>query len=62
VINVTPRPLYSEEWPFGAHWIGGWVGLKAGLDVEAKRKIYGLCGNRTSVYLQLEEDIFGIEY
>ena len=31
MINATPRPLYSRERP-GTHCIGGWVGLRAGLD------------------------------
>jgi hypothetical protein len=25
--------------PPGTHWIGGWVGLRAGLDTEAREKI-----------------------
>jgi hypothetical protein len=31
---ITPR----ERAP-GTHWIGGWVGLRAGLDTVVKRKI-----------------------
>jgi len=31
VVNVTTRPLYSRE-RVGTHCIGGWVGLRAGLD------------------------------
>ena len=31
MFNVTPRPLYPREKP-GTHCIGGWVGLRAGLD------------------------------
>ena len=31
VVNVTPRPLYPRERP-GAHYIGGWVGPRAGPD------------------------------
>ena len=31
VVNSTPRPLYPRESP-GNHFIGGWVGLTAGLD------------------------------
>jgi len=30
----TPATL-----PPGTHWIGGWVGSRAGLDVVVKRKI-----------------------
>jgi hypothetical protein len=31
VVNATPRPLYPQERP-GTHYIGGWVGPRAGLD------------------------------
>jgi hypothetical protein len=31
VVNATPRPLYPLE-RHGTHCIGGWVGLRAGLD------------------------------
>jgi hypothetical protein len=27
----------------GTHWIGGWVGPRAGLDTIVKRKIFGPC-------------------
>jgi hypothetical protein len=39
VVRVTPRPRF----PPGTHWIGGWVGLRAGLDTEARGKILCLC-------------------
>jgi hypothetical protein len=40
VVCVTPRPCFSpgERTP-GTHWTGSWVGPRAGLDTEAKRKI-----------------------
>jgi hypothetical protein len=31
VVSFTPRPLYPRERASGTHWIGGWVGLRAGL-------------------------------
>jgi len=31
VFNATLRPLYPRERP-GTHYIGGWVGLRGGLD------------------------------
>jgi hypothetical protein len=31
VFKATPRPLYPREKP-GTHFIGGWVGTRAGLD------------------------------
>jgi hypothetical protein len=36
VISFTARPP-------GTHWIGGWVGLRAGLDAEVKRKFPSPC-------------------
>jgi hypothetical protein len=33
----------------GTHWTGGWVGLRAGLDTEARGKILCLCRDRTPV-------------
>jgi hypothetical protein len=40
-VSFTPGPLYSGERTSGTgiHWIGDWVGPKAGLDAVAKRKI-----------------------
>jgi hypothetical protein len=32
--------LYPREGTSGTHWIGGWVGLRAGLDRDAKGKIF----------------------
>jgi hypothetical protein len=47
VVSVTPWPRFipGERTP-GTHWIGGWVGLRAGLDTGARRKI--LCSCRGS--------------
>jgi hypothetical protein len=40
VVSVTPQPYFTlgERTP-GTNWIGGWVGLRAGLDTEARGKI-----------------------
>jgi hypothetical protein len=44
VVSVTPRPrFYSWERTPGTQWIGGWVGLRPGLDTEARGKILCLC-------------------
>jgi hypothetical protein len=35
--------LYPRGKDPGTHWIGGWVGPRAGLDAEARRKILRPC-------------------
>jgi hypothetical protein len=44
VVSVTPRPRFtpSERTP-GTHCTGGWVGLRASLDTEARGKNHYLC-------------------
>jgi hypothetical protein len=41
------RALTAEKRFYWAHWIGGWVRPRAGLDSEAK--IIALTGDRTTV-------------
>jgi hypothetical protein len=41
VVSFTLRPVYSGRSP-GTHWIGSWVGPKAGLDAVEKRKFLTL--------------------
>jgi len=47
VVSLTPRPLYARGRAPGTHWIGGWVGPRAGLDAIANRKIPAPPGNVT---------------
>jgi hypothetical protein len=44
VVSVTPRPSFTpgERTP-STHCTGGWVGLSAGLDTEARGKLLCLC-------------------
>jgi hypothetical protein len=44
-----PVRFTSGERVTGTHWIGGWVGPRAGLDAEAKRTILAPACNRTAV-------------
>jgi hypothetical protein len=42
--HYTPAALYHRERTPGTHWTGGWVGPRAGLDAETRRKL--LCLSR----------------
>jgi hypothetical protein len=45
VVSFTPRPLYPRRRSHpGAHWIGGWMDPRTGLDTVDKRKILPLRG------------------
>jgi hypothetical protein len=40
----APAVLYPRKVSTsGTHWTGGWMGLRAGLDTEARGKILSLC-------------------
>jgi hypothetical protein len=39
VFNFTPLPVYPREAATNTHFIGGWMGPRAGFDVVEKRKI-----------------------
>jgi hypothetical protein len=34
----------------GIHWVGGWIGPRAGLEAVEKRKIFSPTGNQTPVF------------
>jgi hypothetical protein len=41
--NHATAALYPRGKNSGTHWTEGWVGSRAGLDPETKRKIVCLC-------------------
>jgi hypothetical protein len=48
VVSFTPLPLYPREGAPGAHFIGGWVDPRAGLDDMEKWNSFYATGTRTS--------------
>jgi hypothetical protein len=44
VVSFTARHFTSGETSPGTHWIGGWLGPRAGLDKMEKRKFLTLTG------------------
>jgi hypothetical protein len=52
VFSFKSWQLYPKERAPGTHWIGEWVGLKAGLDAVVKRKILPVpAGTQTPDYI-----------
>jgi hypothetical protein len=43
-VSFTARELYPGEIAPGTYWIGGWMGLKTGLDDVEKNKFLPLPG------------------
>jgi hypothetical protein len=43
----APAALYLRERTPGTHCTGGCVGLRAGLDIEARRKVFACAGDQT---------------
>jgi hypothetical protein len=39
----APAELYPQERTSGINWIGGWLGLRDGLDTEPREQILCLC-------------------
>jgi hypothetical protein len=50
LVSVTPRPRFiTRQRTTGTHCTGGWVGLRAGVDTEARGKNpFVSAGDRTS--------------
>jgi hypothetical protein len=50
VVSITPRPRFTPgERTTGTHWIGGWVGPRAGLDAGLEEKTSAPAGDRTPI-------------
>jgi hypothetical protein len=45
----APATLYPRERTPGTHWIGGWVGPRAGIDTEAREETCASAGDRIPV-------------
>jgi hypothetical protein len=45
----TTAPLYRWDTAPVTHWIGGWVGFRAGLDTEARGKYFSSTGDHAPV-------------
>jgi hypothetical protein len=43
----TPAVLYPQESTPSTHWIGGWVGLRAGLDTEVRGESFASAKDQT---------------
>jgi hypothetical protein len=53
-----PVALPPKERAPGTHWIGSWVGFRAGLDAVVKRKIPSPCrGGRRNVMETVKSDL-----
>jgi hypothetical protein len=45
----APATLYPREWAIGSLWLGVWVGLITGPDIEARGKYFASAVDRTPV-------------
>jgi hypothetical protein len=58
----TPAALYPRERTPGIHLVGGWVGLRAGLDIEARGKIIFLCRGSNFVCRACSQTLYWLSY
>jgi hypothetical protein len=45
----APATLYPQERTPGTHWLGGWMGLRNGLDTVTRENFYASVEDRTPV-------------
>jgi hypothetical protein len=59
VVNAKPRPLYHRERP-GSHFIGAWVGHRAGLDGCGKSRLHrdSIAGPSSSWRVAIPTELF----
>jgi hypothetical protein len=55
-------PREDAERTSGTHWVGGWVGLRAGLDTEARGEILYLCRESNAVRPGYSQALYWLSY
>jgi hypothetical protein len=58
VVSFIPQPLNTEGKNPSIHWIGGWMGPRAGLNVMEKRKMLAPLKNLTLVILPITSSLY----
>jgi hypothetical protein len=58
----APAALYPGERTPGTHWIGGWVGPRAGLDAGARRKILCPCWGSNPDHPARSQTLYCLSY
>jgi hypothetical protein len=62
MVRFTPRAFNPGERAPGTHWIGGWVGPRAGLDDVEKTKFFTLPGLRPLCRPSRNESLYRLRY
>jgi hypothetical protein len=62
VVSFTPRPLYPADKSPCTHWIGGWLGPRAGLDDVENRKFLNPAGLKPPTPLSSRQSLFRLSY
>jgi hypothetical protein len=58
----APATLYPKERIPGTHWAGGWVGLRAGLGAEVRRKILCPCWGSNPGHPVRSQTLYWLSY
>jgi hypothetical protein len=53
----APVALYPRGRIFGTHWIWGWMGLRVGLDTEARGKSFSTFWDEKATEIKIKEPI-----